>query len=265
MLRKLMKHELRATARTIWPTYLAVILLTGIVAMGIRVWESSTSTLVNILAVLATMAYSIAISAVFIVVLVMMVNRFKNNLLQDEGYVMFTLPVSSHQIIWSKIIISCLWFVVTTAVAVLSVFIVATVASYEEGMLVMIWNSIVEAWKYYAATFGLNGVAIAIEALVLCFVSYAAGCLIVYAAMATGYSFDRRKGLLSVLIFIGFMTAMQIVGAFVMANMDWSILQSDSMAAIHASFGLGIGLAALQGAVFYVITTQMLRRRLNIE
>lgn len=39
-----------------------------------------------------------------------MVVRFRNNLMTDEGYLMFTLPVSVHQLLWSKLLVSMLWF-----------------------------------------------------------------------------------------------------------------------------------------------------------
>ncbi len=51
-------------------------------------------------------AFGIAIVGVSVMSVVLMVNRFRSNLLSDEGYVMFSLPVSVHELVWSKIIVS---------------------------------------------------------------------------------------------------------------------------------------------------------------
>ena len=55
--------------------------------------------------------------------IVLMVNRFRTNLMGDEGYVTFTLPVSSHQIVWSKIIVSTVWFIATGIVEALALLV----------------------------------------------------------------------------------------------------------------------------------------------
>ena len=59
-----------------------------------------------------------------------MVVRFRNNLMTDEGYLMFTLPVSVHQLLWSKLLVSMLWFIAVFCVDALA--LVLTV--YEDGM-----------------------------------------------------------------------------------------------------------------------------------
>ena len=64
----------------------------------------------NMLAALVVMAYVVAITAVFIVAFILMLQRFYKNLLGDEGYIMFTLPASVHQHVWSKLIVSAVWF-----------------------------------------------------------------------------------------------------------------------------------------------------------
>jgi hypothetical protein len=60
----------------------------------------------HILSGLILAAFGIAIVGVSVMSVVLMVNRFRSNLLSDEGYVMFSLPVSVHELVWSKIIVS---------------------------------------------------------------------------------------------------------------------------------------------------------------
>ena len=84
----------------------------------------------NMLAALVVMAYVVAITAVFIVAFILMLQRFYKNLLGDEGYIMFTLPASVHQHVWSKLIVSAVWFIATGVVVFLSVFVAAFNVSF---------------------------------------------------------------------------------------------------------------------------------------
>ena len=87
---------------------------------------------------LLTLAFFLAILAVCLMALITMVNRFRTNLLGDEGYIMFTLPASVHQQVWSKLIVSTVWYVLTAAVVVLSflvaVFEVGFVSAFFRGI-----------------------------------------------------------------------------------------------------------------------------------
>ena len=124
MLRKLLKHEFRATARIMGPLYL-ILLVTAMGAnFSARVMDRADSRLLNALGALVVMAFVVAIIGVCFMSFFLMLQRFYRNLLRDEGYIMFTLPASVHQQVWSKLIVSTVWYVLTAAVVVLS-FLVA--------------------------------------------------------------------------------------------------------------------------------------------
>ena len=113
MLRKLLKHEFRATGRVMLPMYL-ILLVTAVGSnLAGRGMLDRQSDILNILGVLIVMAFGIAICGALLMSFVLMIQRFYKNLLQDEGYLMFTLPVSVHQHVWSKLIVSAVWFAAT--------------------------------------------------------------------------------------------------------------------------------------------------------
>lgn len=123
-----------------------------------------------------------------------------------------------------------------------------------------------EITAYYA----INGVAFILEALVWIFLSCIAICLLFYGSIAVGHSFTNRKILMSVVFFFAFQFATQLVGslsAFGLEDLNlFSYLDTiDSVAAIHAGMGIGILCSVIYGAIFYVITTYMLKKRLNLE
>ncbi len=261
MLRKLMKHELRATARIILPLFLAVIVFSVFTSIATRSGFESHSNFLNIVSVLVSVGYGIALFALFAVILVLLINRFRNNLLGDEGYVMFTLPVSVHQLIWSKIIVSCLWFVGACLIVIAS----ATIITADVAFFQNLSFNLRELWNEFNGVYALNGTAIVIESLVLFFLAYAAGCLQFYASLAVGHSFDRRKTLYSILFFFAVTFVIQLIVTLFFTTTDISIEVANPMAAVHLSFGIMIGLVAIYGAIFYVLTTKMLQKRLNLE
>ena len=125
MLRKLLKHEFRATGRIMLPLYL-ILLATAIGAnFSTRGLLETDLKVLDLLGGLLVMAFAVAIIAVCVMSMVVMVQRFYKNLLQDEGYVMMTLPVSVHQQVWSKLIVSAVWFALTIVMVCLACLIMA--------------------------------------------------------------------------------------------------------------------------------------------
>ena len=123
MLGKLIKHEFRATGRILLPVYL-VMLLTAALVRGFQVLtEQTAGEFMRALAVLSVLLFSAAVFGGSILAFVLMIYRFYKNLMTDEGYLMFTLPVTTGQLIWSKMIVSAVWLLATAAMDVLSMFI----------------------------------------------------------------------------------------------------------------------------------------------
>lgn len=263
MLGKLLKHEFRATGRIMGPLYLVLLLLSFGANLSVRMFETSESEWLHILGGLILAAFGVAIGGVCVMSVVLMVNRFRSNLLSDEGYVMFSLPVSVHELVWSKIIVSTSWFMATALSVVLSGLIVAFRVKYVSDSIAFLRELIQKITSYYA----INGVAFLLEAIVLVFIGCASLCLLFYAAMAVGHSFANHKMLLSVAFFFLFQLATQMIGSVIALaldgfHFDWN---PAPMEAIHAGMGAGIVCALIYGAVFYFVTAFMLKKRLNLD
>lgn len=270
MLIKLMKHEFRATGRIMLPLYL-VLLVTAVGANATtRGLLSTQYRILDMLGVLLVAAFGIAIISVCVMSIVVMVERFYKNLLQDEGYLMMTLPVSVHQQVWAKAIVSTVWFAAT----VLMVILACLVMAYDVGLVSEMFRAIGEVVNQLTAYYALNGMAMLLELLALCFVGCAAMCLQFYAALAVGHSRPNHKMVWSVGAFFLFQFLMQMLTSALIIFADFTgldVLLSNSMmhvhgmAAMHAVMLLMILLVVLYGAVFYVITVYFLKNKLNLE
>jgi len=136
MLGKLTKHEFIATARWFLPA-LVLVLVFG--AVG------SLSQLLNprfqdLSASLLTVLYVGMIVAFFTLPTIMNVWRFHKNLLTSEGYLMFTLPVSTTSIIAAKLIVATVWQVMSLVVGLAATSLIALGA---QGHVTSIWSSII--------------------------------------------------------------------------------------------------------------------------
>lgn len=100
---KLLKYDLRASLRTLLPLWLTTIGLSLVCTLlyGARI-APQTALGRFLLLVLPAVALVLLMGAMFTVSVVYMVRGFSRGLLGQDGYLMFTLPVSTSSLIASK-------------------------------------------------------------------------------------------------------------------------------------------------------------------
>ncbi len=270
MLRKLIKHELRATGRMMGPMLLIVL----VAAVGgnistYRLLETSNGVL-NTLGIVLLSAFFIAILTSGVMAFALMVERFYKNLLRDEGYLTMTLPVSVHEHIWAKLLTSLIWWIAVLAVAAVSMLILV----FSRNMMQEIGDILAQL---HIADLNLaqnlpHLVLFCVELALLLAVGGACVCLHFYAALAVGCSFTHHKDALSV------------AGFFVLPAI-WHVIQRVAMFLINLMNLEGVGLwlqglpqatqthltmlgvtvvTAIPAALYYVLTAHFLKNRLNL-
>lgn len=279
MLGHLLKHEFRATARRMLPT-LGVLTLLGLLAnLSIRMLEAGMGG--TAILVVFVVAFFIGVTVAWIMTLVLMISRFYRNLLQDEGYLMFTLPTSSHALIWSKLIVSTVWFfAVSLLTGLLMMLTVLNLGDLSGDDFEMIFAEMGQGLEILRGMGVTNGslILLLVEFILACVVTCLTTCLHFYAAMGIGQMSDTRKGLWSVLAFIGISIVFQTVGSTLFSGLSSSgsidivvnsfeeMVETAPGVIRAANTGLGGALLAelLQGAVLYVVTALTLSRKLNL-
>ena len=270
MLTKLLKHEFRATARIMGPLYLVLLAVALGFNFSARLMDSGNFVL-NMLAALVVMAYVVAITAVFIVAFILMLQRFYKKICWGtRGYIMFTLPASVHQHVWSKLIVSAVWFIATGVVVFLSVF----VAAFNVSFLTDLASVFPKLFQQMTAYYAVNGTVFALELLALMLAACMSFSLQFYAALAAGHSFANHKMALSVAFFFCVPVCGADGGAIVLVLLDEGPLhqflltldfQLTGVAAVHFTMVALLLLTVLYGAIFYIVTTITLKKRLNLE
>ena len=276
MLGKLLKHEFRATGRIMLPMMGALLALALMVNLSIRGLSGSLSDIpaLRILFILILVFFGMGIVAIGVMALVVMVSRFYRNLLKSEGYLMFTLPVSVHELIWSKLIVSLVWFFAT---ALFVLLIISLTGLNLSGTNLEMIISELPSWKEVMQKLDELGIRSSLSRLmawsmVVMLLGAVVSCLHFYGAMALGHMFSKNKVLLSVVFFIlisfAFNTMEMGYGLSGIAadansfNMDTARegIRFASRICMHASV-----MELVQGAVLYLATALGLKRGLNLE
>lgn len=224
MLGKLIKHEFRATGRLMAPLFGALLLLAVFSRVTNQILQQvpNPTRVLYIVSVLLAIVYVLAGLGVMVFSTVLMIKRFHQNFLTDEGYLMFTLPVSVHSLLWSKLITAALFFLFTFAAELLALAIVI----WQGGVSTELYNNFISGLRELGSYYTGNGIAIALETFAMLFVSLLVTCLLFYAPMSIGYSFANHKGLLSVVFYFVIQAVQQIFGVFTLAGLadDSSLL-----------------------------------------
>ncbi len=267
MLTKLIKHEFTATGRFMWVIYAAMLLLSVAANISLRYMQDSISHILRTISVLLMIAWVLSLFVGAIAIFVLLIKRFHQNLLTDEGYLMFTLPGTVHHLVLSKLIVASIWYVVSVFVLILSVMI----AVVDNEFMQVLMRGVQRMFQDLTARYALNGIAVLAEFLVLLFVSIAGSCLMFYSAMSIGYGCVNHKALKSVLAYFVMWFVMEAIGVTGLIQVGDAWFQPDSfwtrltgMQATHVGMLISIGVSLVVAAVFYAITTWNLKKRLNL-
>ena len=123
MFGKLLKYEWKAMMKTMLPIYGATMVLAavnGFLFQSILGGWIDRSALFSTMQTTALTLYMLILMIMGVFTAVMIVQRFYKGLLRQEGYLMFTLPVKTWKLIFSKACVSFAVSVLSLVVGILS-------------------------------------------------------------------------------------------------------------------------------------------------
>ena len=199
MLGKLIKYDLKSMSRAFIPMWLLAPVVALMLSFSIRgtvAWanQSRLGSLFVVgngllMAIMGILFFG-ALVGLFVMTVVFVIQRFWNGLLKEEGYLMFTLPVKTWELVVSKALTATLVSGVSILMGIFSGMILAVFSTEE------VIRSLSMAWKYVFSeiielgpTFWLN-VLLFILLLIL---GTAQSIYHAYAAMAIGHLFQTHK------------------------------------------------------------------------
>ena len=211
MLIKLLKYDIKNEFRSLLPVYLLALglpIVLRILNMLNEMWPI-LATFVGI----TTFVYVLVVVGIFAWTLIVSIKHFYTNVLKDEGYLTNTLPVTRNQIVLSKEITSALTIVVSTIIAIISLFI----AFY--------YGDIKEFLSSITVTFEIQGVSVTHLVylfIILMLLSYISQMQIFFLSMMLGQTRNTNKVMFSIVFAILIYTVLQIA-SLVVLGLDYLI------------------------------------------
>lgn len=261
MLARLMKYELKATSRWFLPLYAAVLFF----AVINRFFISDPYQLEGIFPVkqiaasISMLLYIILIVGIMAVTLVVSIQRFYKSLLGDEGYLMFTLPVQTWKHILNKLLIAMLWNLLSGLIAFGSILILVPSGDLPE------FAEVLTVIHQYIGAAGF----VTIPLLVLAATAF--GVLQIYAAIALGHLFNKHKLLASFGMYLAVNTVFQFLSMLMIPSIanilhkSFNNLMIPLPSDINTILIILFAASVTAGAICFILTNWLLKKRLNLE
>lgn len=264
MLGKLIKNEFKATSRTFILLYVVMLVVTVFLKIMIEIQNHSGAgnSLVEILFGFLMVTFVIAVIGLLLGTFILIIKRFYDNMLKDEGYLSFTLPVTTGQHIASKSIVSYIWVVATVSVIGISIlvlmigdggFYTELIKTIREGIKII--NQ--EGWWLPV-----------IELILIMLIGTYSTILMAYTCLSVGQIMNKHRILGAFLTYLVLYVINQLINSVFMAGL-LGIDIDQEMSIVSGFFQpymiYLLVYTVVEAVIFTVVTHLMLSKRLNLE
>lgn len=278
MLGKLLKYDLRSILRQFLPVWILAPVVA--VILGLSMSGTEYTFIGNILAhsdneTLAGIMILVFVSvmiALFVMTVLFVIQRFWNGLLKEEGYLMFTLPAETWELVTAKGLAATLVTCISILVGMVSGILVILISTSEILRAVSsAWRSIVEVLikdtysPYYWMTMILW--------ILIGIFSVAKSIYQVYASMAVGHLFEKHRVAGACIAYVGISVILSVIGSLCMGaagvlfDAGWmnDLMENAGVWYVSVRQIFVLLLTIVQLVIFHVVTERILDTRLNLE
>lgn len=288
MLSKLIKYDFKALSRVLWPTMAAVAGATLIAALCFlfdsKTIENANGGLIQFLAAMLAIIMVLAIIAAAFLVFFVICAHFYRNLMTDQGYLTFTLPVKTSEILWSKLITAMFWTLISTAVVFLCVLLFAGVSASGSKNGMQILGDLTDGVRQLFGVFGAKSALLTVEFILLALAGMAYSILHIYLALVIGGVVSHKHKILagigfyfviSIIVSVITSIAQYYLGGSLITGMSafgsvWRIQSDVEMAnslvrAAQPYYWFNLVFLLAMDAACFLLSKYFLEKKLNLE
>ena len=270
MLGKLLKQEWRSLWKVetlILGILMALTLLAG-ATFALPIWKSEWVGLQISMMMVILLYYAGVIGASLGCVLYLGI-RFYKSMYTDEGYLTHTLPVTSHQLLLSKILVMAAWNLISTLAILASMFVfgLMVASAFETG-------DITQAFRRMWGMGELQGIGtFAVGMVLLILTDCISGPMLLIGAITIGQLLRNHRILGSIGAYFGLNTVLQIILTIVMVpSMVKLMLDAENLNSFSSVIGfynvLYFSMCVIYIAVsvgLYFLSEFLVRKKLELE
>lgn len=287
MLGKLVKYEWKNTWKLcIWLlVFIAVITVLGCISLQTPMWraafgngEVQRMTPMDVMGVMTLVLYVFALIGAVVGMLIYLAVHFYKTMYSDEGYLTHTLPVNSHQLLVSKLLVSSIWYLLVMLMLLVSVlsivWFVFSMAMRAEG--IDIWREIKQnrdtIMLWIDNLFGLPSAGDIIGGVIEMIINTFASIMVVFGAITIGQLSSKHKVMMSILSYFGIIVVEQIVSSLVSMPFAYygtkKLLEGSQTSLIKTNFSVSMmatAISVILAVILYLLSNYIINRKLNLE
>ena len=257
MLGKLLKYEIPAMGRKLLPLYAAW----AVTALLLGLTTQSADSKNEFMVVISALLYTAIATTIFVMTIILIVQRYSNSLLGDEAYFNHVLPVSVSAHIGNKAISATLWIFITVLVALLTGLLIGIGALIVSGEFISLRELIQGFYEIdLPEHFGLY----AIEVLIMVVTGIVKTIMQIYAAITIGHQVPNRTTLASIGAYILILIFESSVGRALLPlfiNLEYG---TDGFMNFNKVFIPGFIMAVIFSVIYFFICKYLMEKRLNL-
>ena len=279
MLGKLIRHEWKETCKMGCLMLFVVVLITLFVWLAFQTplrksFSNGGSSFgwLDIFSVLTLIMYVMMLAGINYGITIYLGVRFYQTMYTDQGYLTHTLPVTKHQLLLSKILVSGLWIFFLMLSLYLSVFILG--ASMLSLFLPQGY-SLASLWRELGLNFGelleligeemdFNVIRWLVTLVVTTILSPFATVTILFGAISMGQLFSKHRVLAAILSYIGIMVAVSVLSSVFRSILMFSRITSAG-SYLNNSLDSSIIINLLLAVGLYFVSWHVTSNRLNMQ
>lgn len=258
MLGKLLKYEIPALGRRLLPLFIGW--GATAVLLGLAVGPISGSIRSDFLVALTAILYSAMMTAVLVMAVVMIIQRYSNSLLGDEAYFYQVLPVTVTEHIAGKSISALVWVLLSGVAMLLTGLLIALFSGYLFDIDIP-WGDIFRA---IAGAKAGEWLAL-LQIIILMAINFTKSILAIYAAITVGHQAQKHTTMASIGAYLGVLVFESVIGRILVGIFPNMFRYLDSLAGFNALLFGGIVVTAAIGAVYFLLCRYLMENRLNLS
>ncbi|MBQ7654504.1 MAG: hypothetical protein IJS17_05470 [Clostridia bacterium] len=274
MLGKLIKHDFIGSAHSMFAVYLVALISLAVTALS-YVFD------IKFLKFIGAVSLVIVVLGLVLITTIIMMNYFNKSLYSDQGYLSYTLPAKSKDILISKAIVSFVWLAISYLVLVGTVVGTIWYAKAKLGeSLGADFDELLDMFSAMTSGGGLP-TASAIAKIIATALIYGFVTILVLVAevffsmtLANVKPFNKLGFFGGILIFVAVYIILQIISALVMVYFPISLFISGdgiklafkSMNEVSNTFGIGGLIVQVIAAVgMFFATNHLMSKKINLR
>ena len=273
MVKKLLKHEAKYYARTL--IIIEAVIFALALFTRLLLFFEFDSIVYYILQGSSYAMFALAAYAALIVTFILCIVRFYKNFFSNEGYLSFTLPVTTNQHLLAKLLSAVVYSIIVFVSVIAAALITVSGDILNEVVkagVFLLKNLIAELPK--SGTIHL--ILYVIEFIVIMLLSVISSYLLYYCFIAIGQTAKKNRILLSVGCYFAYSAANQALGTFLSIGLSLAepyipyealerFIDAHPFAFFHIIFIALIIWSVILTVVFYFVVQRIISRKLNLE